>query len=45
MSRALYASRKFDDCDGEMVIISHAVGVVNRYMEKLGQAWKWVLQT
>jgi hypothetical protein len=37
MSRVLYSSRKFDDCDGEMVSISHAVGVVSRHMEKLGQ--------
>ena len=34
MSRVLYASRKFDDCDREMVIISHAVGVFSRHMEK-----------
>ena len=27
-------SRKFDDCDGEMVNISHAVGVVSRHMAK-----------
>ena len=37
MSRVLYASRKFDDCDGEMVSISHAVGIVTRDKEKLGQ--------
>ena len=37
MSRVLYASRKFDDCDGEMVNISHAVGVVSRHMEKLSE--------
>ena len=32
----LYASRKFCVCD-EMVSISHAVGVVSRHMEKLGE--------
>jgi hypothetical protein len=37
MSRVLYASRKFDDCDGEMINISHAVGGVDRHMEKPGQ--------
>jgi hypothetical protein len=37
MSRVLYSSRKFDDCDGEMVSISHAVGVVSRHMEKIGE--------
>ena len=37
MSQVLYASRKFDDCDGEMVIISHVVGGINRRMEKLGE--------
>jgi hypothetical protein len=37
MSRVLYASRKFDDCDGEMVSISHAVGVVSRHMAKPGE--------
>jgi hypothetical protein len=37
MSLVLYASRKFYDCDGEMVIISHAVGVVSRHMVKLGE--------
>jgi hypothetical protein len=36
MSRVLYASRKSDGCDGEMVSISHAIGVVSRHMEKLG---------
>ena len=34
MSRVLYASRKLDNCDGKMVKISHAVGVVSRHMEK-----------
>jgi hypothetical protein len=34
MSRVLYTSRKFDDCDGEMVNISHAIGVVSRHMGK-----------
>jgi hypothetical protein len=29
MSLVLYASRNFDDCDGEMVNFSHAVGVVS----------------
>jgi hypothetical protein len=37
MSRVLYASRNFDDCDGEMVSISHAVGVVSRHMAKPGE--------
>jgi hypothetical protein len=37
MSRVLYASRKFDDCDVEMVSISHVVGVVSRHMEKRSQ--------
>ena len=37
MSQVLYSSRKLDDCDGEMVNISHAVGVVSRHMEKLGE--------
>jgi hypothetical protein len=37
MSRVIYVSRKFDDCDGEMVIILHALGVVIRHMEKPGQ--------
>ena len=37
MSQVLYASRKFDDCDVEMVSISHAVGVFNRHMAKLSQ--------
>ena len=45
MSRVLYASRKFDDCDGEMIRISHAVGGVSRNMEKIGEAWNLVLQT
>jgi hypothetical protein len=34
MSRVLYASRRFDDCDVKMVIISHAVGGVNSHMAK-----------
>jgi hypothetical protein len=34
MSQVLYASRKFEDCGGEMLNISHAVGV-SRHMEKL----------
>jgi len=37
MPQVLYDSRKFDDCVGEMVSISHAVGVVSRHMEKLGE--------
>ena len=37
MSQVLYDSRKFDDCDGEMVSISHAVGVVSKHMEKPGE--------
>ena len=37
MSQVLYASRKFDDYYGEMVIISHAVGVVSKHMEKIGE--------
>jgi hypothetical protein len=38
-SRVLYASRKFDDYDGEMVSISHVVGVFSRHMEKPGQSF------
>ena len=37
MSQVLYASMNFDDCDGEMVSISHAVCVVTRNMEKIGE--------
>jgi hypothetical protein len=37
MSRVLYASSNFDDCNGEMVNISHAVGVVSRNMAKPGE--------
>jgi hypothetical protein len=37
MSGVLYASSKFDDCNGEMVSISHAVGGVSRNIEKPGQ--------
>ena len=37
MSWVLYATRKFNDCDGEMVRISHAIGFVYRHMEKLGE--------
>jgi hypothetical protein len=37
ISRVLYDSRNFDDCDGEMVSISHTVGVVSRHMEKPSQ--------
>jgi hypothetical protein len=36
MSHVSYTSRKFDVCD-EMVSISHAIGVVNRHMENLGE--------
>jgi hypothetical protein len=36
MSQVLCDSRKFDDFDGEMVNISHAVGGVSRHMEKCG---------
>jgi hypothetical protein len=37
MSRVLYARRNFDDCDGEMVNISHAFGVVSRHMKNPSQ--------
>jgi hypothetical protein len=37
MSLVLYASRKFDDFDGEMVSISHAVGGVSRHVAKPGE--------
>ena len=37
MSRLLYASRKFDDCNGEMTNISHAIGGVSRHMAKPGE--------
>jgi hypothetical protein len=37
MSQVLYASMNFDYCDGEMVNISHVVGVVSRHMEKPGE--------
>ena len=40
MSQVLYVSRKFNDCDGEMVSISHVVGVVSRHMTKPGQEHK-----
>ena len=37
MSQVLYSSMMFEDCDGEMVIISHVVGVVSRHMAKPGE--------
>jgi hypothetical protein len=37
MYQILYASKNFDDCDEKWSTFSHAVGVVSRHMEKIGE--------